>query len=185
MGTVVIGDELKEGAVEAVSRLRAAGVHTIAMLTGDSEATAREVAEQLGIGVVGASLLPGQKVEWLERIMAGNLRGDVAFVGDGINDAPVLARADVGIAMGTLGSDAAVESADVVISGDSPLKVAEAILAGRSTMAIVWQNIVLAIGVKLVFIVLGALGMASMWEAVFADMGMAVVAVLNAGRALR
>ena len=184
-GRIDVGDELKEDSHKAVSELRKIGVKNIFMLTGDSWDTARAVAEKLGIDSVEASLLPHQKVEHLEKIIIANQKGQLAFVGDGINDAPVLARSDVGIAMGTLGSEAAIETADVIIAGDSPLKVAEAVKIGRATQAIVWQNIVLALSVKLLFVVLGALGLASMWEAVFADVGTTLIAVANAGRALK
>ncbi|MFW5813135.1 MAG: heavy metal translocating P-type ATPase [Fibrobacterota bacterium] len=184
-GYLLVGDETKEESAEAMVSLRDAGVEEIWMLTGDNRDSAEAVVKELGIDHFRASLLPEQKVECLEEILQQRKEGQLAFVGDGINDAPVLARSDVGIAMGTLGSDAAIETADVVIMGDSPLKVAEAIQTGRATRAIVWQNIVMALGVKLLFVVLGAFGLASMWEAVFADMGMAVLAVLNSGRALR
>ncbi len=182
-GYILVGDEIKPDSVEAIRMLKREGVEQVWMLTGDNADAAHAVAAELGIDHFEASLLPGQKVEHFERILNAS-SGNVAFVGDGVNDAPVLARSDVGIAMGTLGSDAAIETADVVISGDSPLKVAEAIKVGRTTRSIVWQNIILAIAVKLLFVVFGAMGMASMWEAVFADMGMAVIAVINAGRAL-
>ncbi|MFP4162882.1 MAG: heavy metal translocating P-type ATPase [Chitinispirillaceae bacterium] len=185
LGYLVVGDEIKEDSAQAVKELKEAGVEQLWMLTGDNKDSAETVAEKLGIDHFRASLLPEQKVEYLESIMQDRREGQLAFVGDGINDAPVLARSDVGIAMGTLGADAAIETADVVIMGDSPLKVAEAMRTARTTRSIVWQNIVLALGIKLLFVSLGAMGLASMWEAVFADMGTAVLAVLNSGRALR
>ena len=185
-GYLVIGDELKEDAKEAIRALAAIGVDRTVLLTGDSEEIARRTAGELGMSAWFGGLLPGDKVTHLERIMAAQPRGArTAFVGDGINDAPVLARSDVGIAMGRLGSDAAIETADVVLTTDHPGKVAEAIRRGRATRAIVVQNIVLALGVKAVFLGLGALGVATMWEAVIADMGVALVAILNAARAMR
>jgi Cd2+/Zn2+-exporting ATPase len=183
-GRIEVGDELKEDSLLAIAQLREMGVKNIFMLTGDSWDSGRAVAEKLGIDNVEASLLPHQKVEHLERIMK-TCPQKVAFVGDGINDAPVLARADVGIAMGTLGSEAAIETADVVISGDSPQKIAQSIKIGRTANAIVWQNIILALSVKILFVILGSVGLASMWEAVFADVGTTLLAVANAGRALR
>ncbi|MDR0305214.1 MAG: heavy metal translocating P-type ATPase [Chitinispirillales bacterium] len=184
-GRIEVGDALKEDSYKAISALKEIGIKNIFMLTGDSWDTAQAVAEKLGIDNVEASLLPHQKVEQLEKIMLASQKSQLAFVGDGINDAPVLARSDVGIAMGTLGSEAAIETADVIISGDNPLKVAEAVKIGRSTQAIVWQNIILALSVKLLFVILGAMGLASMWEAVFADVGTTLIAVANASRALR
>lgn len=183
-GRIEVGDELKEDSLQAIAQLREAGVKNIFMLTGDSWDNARAVAEKLGIDNIEASLLPHQKVEHLERIMETSPQ-KVAFVGDGINDAPVLARADVGIAMGTLGSEAAIETADVVISGDTPQKVAQSIKIGKAANAIVWQNIILALSVKVLFVILGSIGLASMWEAVFADVGTTLLAVANASRALR
>jgi Cd2+/Zn2+-exporting ATPase len=185
-GYLVIGDELKEDAKEAIRALAAIGVDRTVLLTGDSEDIARRTAGELGMSAWFGGLLPGDKVTHLERIMAAQPRGArTAFVGDGINDAPVLARSDVGIAMGRLGSDAAIETADVVLTTDRPGKVAEAIRRGRATRSIVVQNIVLALGVKAVFLGLGALGVATMWEAVIADMGVALAAILNAARAMR
>ena len=153
------------------------------MLTGDTEAAARRVAEDLGIREVRSQLLPGDKVSQVETILS-ETAGKVAFVGDGINDAPVLSRADIGIAMGALGSDAAIEAADVVLMDDDPRKIAQAIRIARKCMAIVYQNIVFAIGVKGVCLILGAVGLANMWLAIFADVGVMVLAVLNAVRAL-
>lgn len=184
-GYLAIGDELKEDARNAVRDLRGLGVRRVALLTGDSHEVAALVAGGLGIGEYYGGLLPADKVAHLERIMADAGRGKTAFVGDGINDAPVLARSDVGIAMGQSGSDAAVETADVVLMTDSPSRVAEAIRRARRTRRIVIQNIAFALGVKAVFLLLGGAGLASMWEAVIADMGVTLIAVLNAARAMR
>ena len=155
------------------------------MLTGDNACAARAVADKLGIDSYYADLLPEEKVGIFEKIDRARPKGKIAFVGDGINDAPVIARADVGLAMGALGSDAAVETADVVLMTDSPLKMAEALSIAKQTRRIVWQNIILAFTVKGVFITFGAFGLATMWEAVFADMGTALLAVANATRILR
>ena len=156
------------------------------MLTGDSEVVAASVARKIGVDSYLAGLLPEGKVAAIEKLEREAGKGvKTAFVGDGINDAPVIARADVGVAMGGLGSDAAIETADVVIMTDAPSKLAQAIEVARKTRGIVWQNIVLALGVKGVFIALGAIGVATMWEAVFADMGVALLAILNATRAMR
>jgi Cd2+/Zn2+-exporting ATPase len=182
-GYIVISDELKEDSKKAIADLKALGVKTIAMLTGDSRRVAEKIGEALGIDRVYAELLPHQKVEKLEELEQGP--GKLVFVGDGINDAPVLARADVGIAMGGVGSDAAIEAADVVLMTDEPSKIAEAIGIAKRTRTIIWQNIIFALGVKLVILVLGALGVATMWEAVFGDVGVAVIATLNAMRALK
>ncbi len=184
LGYLLISDELKEDAPKAIQRLRAEGVQRIGMFTGDREAVARALAKQLDLDFYAADLLPEEKVEQLERVLRES-DGPVAFVGDGINDAPVIARADVGIAMGALGSDAAIESADVVIMTDFPSKVPEAIRVGKRTRHIVWQNIGMALVVKGAFIALGVVGMATMWEAVFADVGVALLAVFNATRVLR
>ncbi|MBE9135848.1 cadmium-translocating P-type ATPase [Nodosilinea sp. LEGE 07088] len=185
-GHILIADELKPDAAEAIRALHAQGIQT-AMLTGDSQSVADRIASQLGLDQYRAELLPEDKVAALEEFLhqARQTKGKVAFVGDGINDAPVIARADVGIAMGGLGADAAIETADVVIMTDSPAKVAEAIHLAHRTLGIVWQNIILALGVKAVFIALGAIGVATLWEAVFADVGVALLAILNAGRILR
>ncbi|NEO27235.1 MAG: HAD-IC family P-type ATPase, partial [Kamptonema sp. SIO4C4] len=183
-GRILIADELKPDAVEAIQTLHQEHIQTM-MLTGDSEPVATTIARQLGIDRYQAELLPEQKLEALEAmIAAGDKHEKIAFVGDGINDAPVIARADVGIAMGGLGSDAAIETADVVIMTDSPAKVAEAIAIARRTLRIVWQNIILALAVKGLFIILGAMGIATLWGAVFADMGVALAAILNASRVL-
>jgi len=185
-GRILIADQLKADAREAVQTLQQQQIQTV-MLTGDSPSIAQTIAQQLGIDRSEAGLLPDSKVDALEALMAtvDAAQHTVAFVGDGINDAPVIARADVGIAMGALGSDAAIETADVVIMTDAPSKVAEAIEIAHRTRRIVWQNIVLALGIKGLFIGLGAIGLASLWEAVFADVGVALLAVLNASRILQ
>jgi Cd2+/Zn2+-exporting ATPase len=186
VGHILIGDTVKHDAKDAVSALRRLGVERIEMLTGDNRCAAESVAAALGIDSFHAELLPEDKVSRLEKIQSeSNHGGKLAFVGDGINDAPVIARADVGIAMGGLGSDAAIETADVVLMTDSPMKMVEAVEIARQTRAIVWQNIVLALSVKVVFVTLGTMGLASMWEAVFADMGVSLAAVLNATRVLQ
>ena len=184
-GRILIADELRPDATEAIQALHQARIQT-AMLTGDSEPVANTIARQLKIDHYRAELLPEDKVSALETILsaAGSPRHRVAFVGDGINDAPVIARADVGIAMGGLGADAAIETADVVIMTDAPSKVAAAVAIARRTHRIVWQNIILALAIKALFIALGSLGVASLWEAVFADVGVALVAILNASRIL-
>ncbi len=184
-GCLIIADELKPDAAQAIRNLHSSGIGKIVMLTGDTEATAQRVAEILGVDDFRAGLLPEDKVYGVESLMAEQTQGGkLAFVGDGINDAPALARADVGIAMGALGSDAAIETADVVIMTDSPLKIAEAISLGRRTRAIVWQNIILALVIKVIFIALGVAGIANMWMAVIGDMGVALLAVANAMRVL-
>lgn len=182
LGYIVIGDEIKTNAAAAVQRLNNMSIETV-MLTGDTYNTAQNVAEKLGIQKFYANLLPGQKVEKLEELMR-NGQGKVIFAGDGINDAPVLTRADVGIAMGGLGSDAAIEAADVVIMDDDPSKIVLAVRLSQKTLRIVKQNIIFALGVKGLFLVLGAVGMMTMWGAVFADVGVSVIAVLNSLRAL-
>ena len=184
-GHIVISDREKPEAKEAVAALRAAGVRRIVMLTGDRDAVARQVADRLGLDQVYSDLLPEDKVSMLEELLkSGNPKEILAFAGDGINDAPVLTRADLGIAMGAMGSDAAIEAADIVLMDDNPLKIARAIRISRKCMAIVRQNIVFALAVKAVCLILGALGIANMWLAVFADVGVMVIAVLNAIRAL-
>ena len=183
-GYFIISDSLKHDAIEAIEKLKAKKIHTV-MLTGDNQYTAQVFAKKLGIDRFYSELLPEDKVKHIEQLIAENKGGKVAFVGDGINDAPVLARADVGIAMGALGSDAAIETADVVLMTDSPSKVALAIDVAKTTRNIVWQNIIFALGVKLIFIVLGILGIATMWEAVFGDIGVALIAVFNAMRILK
>ncbi len=184
-GHIVIADRLKPDAKEAVSRLNAWGIQTV-MLTGDSKAAGEAAARELGIRQVWTGLMPGDKVDKVEALLAAQTgKSRLAFVGDGINDAPVLSRADVGIAMGALGSDAAIEAADVVLMDDRPSKLAQAIRIPRRTLGIVRQNIVFALGVKAAVLVLSALGLTGMWLAVFADVGVMILAVLNASRALR
>ena len=184
-GHILISDTLKEHAKESVEKLHACGVKRIVMLTGDSRSAAEQTAAKLGIPEVFSELLPADKVEKVEELLAQKTkRGLLAFVGDGINDAPVLTRADIGIAMGALGSDAAIEAADVVLMDDDPVKIAKAIRISRKCIRIVYENIYFAIGVKLLCLVLGALGIANMWLAIFADVGVMVLAVLNAIRTL-
>ena len=185
-GHIVISDLPKEDAKAAIADLKASGVKKTVMLTGDAEAVAKSVAAELGVDEYHAELLPADKVELTERLLAGKSQGaKLAFVGDGINDAPVLTRADIGIAMGALGSDAAIEAADIVLMDDKPSKIATAMRISRKTLRIVNQNIWFALGVKLAVLMLGAFGMATMWEAVFADVGVAFIAILNATRCLR
>ena len=182
-GYIVISDELKEESLRAVKELRKLGINTIGMLTGDNSYAAGHIAQKLGIDFTAADLLPEDKVQELERIMERGKK--TAFIGDGINDAPVIARADIGIAVGHLGSDAAIETADIVLMEGSPMQVVEAIRIARKTRTIVLQNIVLAFAVKGIFFALGAVGIANMWEAVFADMGVALMAIFNSMRILR
>ena len=185
LGYALIADVMKDDAAQAVADLHAAGVKRCVMLTGDREPVAAAVAGDLGIDEFHAQLLPADKVAWVERLLAEKPAASrLAFVGDGINDAPVLMRADLGIAMGAMGSDAAIEAADVVLMDDRPSNIARAIGVARKTMGIVWQNIVFALGVKLLILVLAALGVANMWLAVFGDVGVAVIAILNAMRCL-
>ena len=177
---------MKEDAEAAVADLHAAGVRRCVMLTGDRTDVAEAVAARLGIDEVRAQLLPEDKVRAVERLLEDERDGArLAFVGDGINDAPVLMRADVGIAMGAMGSDAAIEAADVVLMDDKPSRIASAMRLARRTMRIVWQNIVFAIGVKVLILALAALGVANMWLAVFGDVGVAMIAILNAMRCMR
>ena len=184
-GHIVISDVLKPHAKEAIMALRRAGVTRTVMLTGDADAVAKQVAEKIGIDEVYSELLPADKVTKVEELlMQKTAKEKLAFVGDGINDAPVLSRADIGIAMGALGSDAAIEAADIVLMDDDPLKIAKAIKISRKCIRIVYENIYFAIGVKLICLLLGALGIANMWLAIFADVGVMVLAVLNAIRAL-
>ena len=186
VGYIAIGDELRADARQAVQTLKQLGVKEVVMLTGDNEQTASVVAKKIGLDGFQANLLPEDKVDFFEKLNSKNeSSGKIAFVGDGINDAPVIARADVGIAMGAMGSDAAVETADVVLMKDSPLKVAEAISIAKQTRRIVWQNISLAFIVKGIFISFGAFGLATMWEAVFADVGTALLALANSARILK
>ncbi|RCX20955.1 Cd2+/Zn2+-exporting ATPase [Anaerobacterium chartisolvens] len=185
-GVIIISDEIKPDSSKAVSQLRSSGVKNLIMLTGDSKAVGERVGKEIGLDEVYSELLPHQKVEKLELIEGRKQPGKkLAFVGDGINDAPVLARADIGIAMGGLGSDAAIEAADIVLMTDEPSKIASAIKIARHTRSIVWQNIIFALGVKGIILVLGAMGIATMWEAVFGDVGVAVIAILNAMRVMR
>ena len=184
-GTVVIADTIKEGATEAISAMKSVGIRKTVMLTGDRAETAQAVAGKIGIDEVHSDLLPGDKVDQVEAIMSQTSGKDkVSFVGDGINDAPVLMRADVGIAMGSLGSDAAIEAADIVLMDDDISKIAFVVKIARKTMGIVKQNITFAIGVKVLVLILGAFGLATMWAAVFADVGVAVIAILNSMRTL-
>ena len=183
-GHIVISDILKPSSKHAMEELRRSGVTRTVMLTGDIDAVARQIAAELGIDTVYSELLPGDKVGKVEELLAQKKRGKLAFVGDGINDAPVLSRADIGIAMGAMGSDAAIEAADIVLMDDDPEKIAKAIRISRKCLGIVYQNIVFAIGIKVICLLLGALGVANMWFAIFADVGVMVLAVLNAIRAL-
>ena len=185
-GWILLGDVVKDRAREAIRGLKAEGISKTVMLTGDTDAAARQVASQLGVDEVHSQLLPADKVQWMERLLSERKDGKLlAFVGDGINDAPVLARADIGIAMGALGSDAAIEAADVVLMDDDPAKIALAMRISRRTLRIVRENIVFALAVKAACLVLGAVGVANMWLAISADVGVMVLAVLNAARALR
>ncbi|BAE82618.1 heavy metal translocating P-type ATPase [Desulfitobacterium hafniense] len=184
-GNIVISDEVKEDSAQAIKELKSLGVKKTVMLTGDLKTVGDKIGTQLGLDEVYSELLPADKVEKLELLDRGKSpKGKLVFVGDGINDAPVLARADIGMAMGGLGSDAAIEAADIVIMTDEPSKIASAIKIAKRTRSIVYQNIVFALGVKLIFLVLGAIGVATMWEAVFGDMGVAILAILNAMRVM-
>ena len=184
-GYLLIADVVKPHSAEAIRALKASGVRKTVMLTGDAQPVAQAVAQQLGLDEYHAGLLPGDKVDQIEKLLAAKPpKENLAFVGDGINDAPVLSRADVGIAMGALGSDAAIEAADVVLMDDDPAKIALAMRIARRTLRIVHQNIVFALGIKALCLLLGALGIAGMWAAIFADVGVMVIAVLNATRAL-
>ncbi|MBM6663873.1 heavy metal translocating P-type ATPase [Flavonifractor plautii] len=186
LGHIVISDQVKPDAGQAIAALKAAGVRKTVMLTGDAKQVGEAVAAQLGLDEVHTQLLPTDKVDRVERLLKEvSPKGALAFVGDGINDAPVLSRADVGIAMGALGSDAAIEAADIVLMDDKPSKLAQAIAIARRTLSIVRQNIVFALGVKLLVLLLSALGQANLWEAVFADVGVSVIAIFNAMRAMR
>lgn len=185
-GCIVISDEIKPDSPGAISALRARGVRKTVMLTGDNPRVAEEIAAELKLDEAYGGLLPGQKVEKVEQLDGQKRRrGKLVFVGDGINDAPVLARADIGVAMGGLGSDAAIEAADVVLMTDEPSKLAEAMDVAKATKRVVWQNIAFALGIKGIFLLLGALGAATMWEAVFADVGVALLAILNAARIMK
>ena len=185
-GHIVISDEVKPDAAQAVSALKQQGISRTVMLTGDAKAVGESVAKELGLDEVHTELLPADKVDCVERLLKQkSAKGTLVFVGDGINDAPVLSRADIGIAMGAMGSDAAIEAADIVLMDDKPSKIADAIRIARKTLRIVTQNIVFALAVKGIVLLLGALGLANMWEAVFADVGVSVIAILNAMRALK
>lgn len=185
-GSIIISDTIKEESYEAVKNLKRAGVKRTIMLTGDKKEVGQAVGERLGLDEVHAELLPDGKVAKVEELLAGMKEHEkLAFVGDGINDAPVLTRADIGIAMGSMGSDAAIEAADIVLMDDDPAKIADVVCISRKTMSIVKQNICFALGIKALVLILGALGMANMWEAVFADVGVSVIAILNAMRALK
>jgi len=186
IGNILISDEIKADSPKAIKGMKANGIKEIVMLTGDNNAIGKNIAQKLGIDKVFAELLPNEKVEKLEEIYkTKSEKGKVVFVGDGINDAPVLARADIGIAMGGVGSDAAIEAADVVIMNDEPSKIVTAMKIAKKTKSIVWQNITLAFTVKIIVLILGLFGDATMWEAVFADVGVALLAVLNATRVLK
>ena len=185
-GAIVISDTIKDGAKEAVADMKKVGVKNVVMLTGDRQKAAEEVAGELGIDTVYSELLPSDKVQKVEELLASKTgKEKVAFVGDGINDAPVLTRADVGIAMGSMGSDAAIEAADIVLMDDDVRKIASTVKIARKTLGVVKQNIVFALGVKFIVLILGALGVANMWEAVFADVGVSVIAILNSMRVLK
>jgi len=184
-GYILISDEIKDDSKKTIKKLKELGIKKTIMLTGDSKSVGEKVAKELGLDEVYAELLPDHKVEKLEYIEKQKTsKGTLIFVGDGINDAPVLARADIGVAMGGLGSDAAIEAADVVLMTDEPSKLVDAIKIAKRTRRIVVQNIVFALGVKIFVLLLGSFGMASMWEAVFADVGVALIAILNAMRVL-
>lgn len=186
VGAIVISDTIKDGAKEAVADMKKVGVKNVVMLTGDRQKAAEEVAKELGIDTVYSELLPSDKVQKVEELLASKTgKEKVAFVGDGINDAPVLTRADVGIAMGSMGSDAAIEAADIVLMDDDVRKIASTVKIARKTLGVVKQNIVFALGVKFIVLILGALGIANMWEAVFADVGVSVIAILNSMRVLK
>ncbi|MNI41194.1 Cadmium, zinc and cobalt-transporting ATPase [compost metagenome] len=185
-GYIVISDEVKDDSAKAIRDLKALGVKKTVMLTGDNKAVGNKVSKDLGLDEVHAELLPDQKVEKLELLdKQKSSKGKLVFVGDGINDAPVLARADIGIAMGGVGSDAAIEAADVVIMTDEPSKIAEAIKIAKKTRTIVMQNIIFALAVKAILLVLVAIGLGTMWEAVFGDVGVTLLAVLNSMRAMK
>ena len=185
MGTIIVSDEIKASVRDDLSSLKDLGVQETIMLSGDNGSTARKVGDLIGIDKVHGDLLPQDKVLKLEEILSESSGKKVAFVGDGVNDAPVLARADVGIAMGGLGSDAAIEAADIVILTDEISKIATGIKIAKKTKRIVSQNIVIALGIKLMVLGLGAAGLASMWQAVFADVGVSLIAILNSIRVLK
>ncbi len=185
-GHIVIADTIKPTSAEAIAQLKASGVKKTVMLTGDIESVAKSVADKLGIDEYKSGLLPADKVSAVEQLIADKKPGEtLAFAGDGINDAPVLSLADIGIAMGALGSDAAIEAADIVLMDDDPLKIPKAIKIAKKCLRIVYENIYFAIGIKVLCLILGALGIADMWLAIFADVGVMIIAVINAIRALR
>ena len=185
-GSIVISDKIKENADEALINLKAAGVKKTVMLTGDNKKTAEKVGEKVNIDEVHSELLPLGKVKEVEKLLkASNKNGRLAFVGDGVNDAPVLARADIGIAMGGIGSDAAIEAADVVLMKDDINALVDAINVSKKTNKILWQNIIFALGVKVIIMVLGTFGIANMWTAVFADVGVTIIAIINSTRCFR
>jgi Cd2+/Zn2+-exporting ATPase len=184
-GHILISDIIKPHAGEAIQALKNVGASKIVMLTGDTRAVAQQTAKELGISRVYSELLPEDKVSQVEKLLKEKKENDkLAFVGDGINDAPVLTRADIGIAMGAMGSDAAIEAADIVLMDDDPMKIPLAIRISRKCLRIVYENIYFAIGIKIICLILGALGIANMWAAIFADVGVMIIAVLNAVRAL-
>ena len=184
-GHIVISDVIKPHAKEAIAKLKSSGITKTIMLTGDAKKVADHVAKELGVDEVHSELLPADKVAQVEKLLAEKPeKGKLAFVGDGINDAPVLSRADIGIAMGAMGSDAAIEAADVVLMDDDPLKISKAIRISRKCLHIVYENITFALGIKIICLLLGALGFVNMWLAIFADVGVMIIAVLNAIRAL-
>ena len=186
MGYIVISDEVKEDSASAIKNLRKIGISKTVMLTGDSKSAGEAVAKQLGINNIYSELLPDGKVQTFESLINNKTeKKKIIFVGDGINDAPVLARADIGIAMGGIGSDAAIEASDIVIMTDEPSKIYTVIGIAKKTNKIVWENIIFSLGVKVIILALGAMGIATMWEAVFGDVGVALIAVLNSIRALR
>lgn len=185
-GYMVIADEIKESSKAAIAELKKRGVSKVVMLTGDHKSVADKVAKELGIDEVYSQLLPHQKVEHVEALLAKKSSDqNLVFVGDGMNDAPVLARADIGVAMGGIGSDAAIEAADVVLMKDDPMALVDAIVKAKQTSRILYQNIIFALGVKILVMILGALGFATMWAAVFADVGVTILAVMNSTRALK
>jgi len=186
VGNIVVSDQIKKDSKEAIKLLKALGVKKTIMLTGDKKSVATSVGKALGLDEIHAKLLPEDKLNKVEELLnSKSKRGKLFFVGDGINDTPVLARADIGIAMGGLGADAAIDVADVVIMTDEPSKIATAVKVAKRTRKIVWQNIILALGIKAFFLVLGAFGLATMWEAVIADVGVSLIAILNAMRVLK
>jgi Cd2+/Zn2+-exporting ATPase len=185
IGTIIVSDELKENTAEDIGRLKKLGIKETIMLSGDNQETAEKVGKLAGLDKVYGDLLPQDKVNAFEDILSKKTNSKVIFVGDGVNDAPVLARADIGIAMGALGSDAAIEASDIVIMTDEIGKIATAIKIAKNTKKIVTQNIILALAIKLIVLVLGAFGIATMWAAVFADVGVSIIAILNSIRALK